>query len=165
MAGLSSAVHTAVYTRLVGTETPALSAAAITAQNALKALLPTVTLGGGATKKNIWLGNKSKAVSYPAVTYRLRGGRNTGLVMMAPVMDDVLDVEIWENGGEANTITEVYEPLDKLLNYDRGVAPRLPLSSGKCFWTELLTDLFVGYDERINAYYGLVSYQLRLART
>jgi hypothetical protein len=165
---MSTALNKAIYARLTGTETPSLTGDALAAQSTLVTLLGTIQLSPTVTKKAVHFGNKSRVVAYPAITYRpTAGSADKRFRVQTGVMDDVVyDFEIWENGDNATAITDIEEQIQLLLDRRRNVngGVGLPLSSGTLFNSEEFTPLQLLYDDKLNAWAGLVRYVFKECR-
>lgn len=150
---MSTPLSVAINARLSGTET--LTGAGLAAQQALAALLGTDDTGGPAVIQ----GNANQAVVYPCITFRVSGGvESLRGHDFGRRVQSIYDLEIWENRGLAETVTDIDHQVELLLDMRFHVAPVLPLTAGRCYWVEALTELDIQYDNRINAWFGLRRY-------
>lgn len=146
----------AIIQRLDGTET--LSGDQATAQTALIAALATDidTTSGPA----IFQGNRDDAVGFPCITFRPNGGTEVANWIDAGVVRNYqFDFEVWTNSTNAQTIPLIGDYLEILLDERRG-ATGFTMASGKReFYAMAMTAMTPIYDEKINAWAGLVRYQ------
>lgn len=169
---MSTALNQAIYKRLAGIEDLSAYPAGQAAQTAVVALLATITLKPGVTKKAVHFGNKntfrsaSGAIAYPAITFRPSGGSPDGRFGAegGAICSPIYDLEIWESDGRADTITNIAEQVEILLDRRRQVTPVPALSAGKLVWMEALTELLIQHDQAINAWFGLIRYRCVEAR-
>lgn len=155
-----TALNKAIYGRLAGTE--ALTGEAADAQAALAALLGT---DPDTERPAVHMGNKSAVVVYPALTFRPSGGLRHGMSHedLGGIEEQLYDLELWENTGKGDTITDLYDLVDQLLCSERNVAPVLPLEAGRVFDMQAVTRLQVLYDDKSNAWFGLARYRYLVA--
>lgn len=148
---MSSALNKAIVSRLRGTEV--LTGEALEAQTRYVALVGTRTR----------LGNMSSSVVYPQVCFRPSGGVNSWISRsedLGVVSQPEYDFEVWSNLREGDEVTEILDLLEQLLDDRRSVADPMTLDSGyHVAAMHLIMDAALIYNERINAWAGLVRYQ------
>lgn len=161
---MSSALNTAIYARLVGTEV--LTGRWLAAQQTIAAALGTDPDTG---LPNVCFGNfndapqptNSDGVLMPVITFRPSGGMPDHRFAHGLAVDDgIYDFEFWSWYRTANTITDIAEATGLLLDR-RFDAPKLVLGSdnGDCVWCDPLVTLSVLYDDQRNGWFGLTRYR------
>lgn len=163
---MSSALTVAIASRLNGTEVITGYPTASAAQVSLAGLLGTVTQSSGVSKPAILFGSKSSfPLLFPVVTFRPCSGVvdyrfRDGL----KVEGSLYDVEIWDNGRDSTLITDIAEYIEELLDSARALAPRLPMTSGCCYWSESTLPLNILVDTKLNAWVGVTRYRFEEVR-
>ena len=126
---------------------------ALEAQDALQALVPAA---------NVRQGNLDTSVGYPQITFRPSGGIPNPLSMqqIGVIGQPEFDFEFWTNDRRGNTVANIADLVEQLLDDRRGVANPFTSETGyKQFAMHALTDLAVMYDSTINGWFGLQRYQ------
>ncbi len=153
---MSTALSAAVRARLTGTE--ALTGDGLAAQTALAALLATDPTSSPPGLPAVVLGVLRAQAVFPCVTFRPGGGGRSRLVA-GPIMEPIYDFEFWTRSRSGSLVTDIATLVSNLLDYNRGVAPVLPLGSGRCFWMEALTEVAVLWDTQYDAPFGVQRYR------
>ncbi|MCW3059708.1 MAG: hypothetical protein JWQ02_1529 [Capsulimonas sp.] len=140
-------------------------AAAMLSDAALVALLPKRPRDPSTPA--IFNSNKTLAPPvYPCVTYRISSGVpdkrfrppiQTG--GPSSVEDEYLDIEAWSQKPECAEIEAIAESLNALFD-----GQALALTTGRIFRAELLMSQSDLYDDKLNAWYGLYRFRLRIKK-
>jgi hypothetical protein len=150
------ALNRAIFARLRGTETPALSGDAATAQVRLAALVPKWRLSTLTEEADVPCGN----IYVDAPVDAMPEAVDVGIIQYS-----IRRFEIWSRQTDAAFYENVEDALEQLFDERRG-APALPLDGdGRVFESALFTGLQGPFrDDPINAYYSLISFRFVEAR-
>lgn len=144
----------AIYTRLT---TEVMSGDQATAQAALIAALATDT--DSPSGPAVTQGNRDDAVQFPCITFRPNGGTEAANWIDAGVVRNYqFDFEVWTNSTSGRIVNQIGDYMETLLDERRG-APGLNVSNGREFYMMAMTAMTPIYDDKINAWAGLVRYQ------
>jgi len=155
---VSSALNTAIYRRLAGVET--LSGKWLGYQQTLGSILGVDT---DTSLPNVYHGNMNDApavkdadgILMPLITFRPSGGTADHRFAHGSAVDDgIYDIEIWSWYGTANTVTDIFAAMARLIDRRYG-CPAPVLDSGECAWIDPLVGLNVLYDDQRNGWFGL----------
>lgn len=160
---MSAILDTAIINRLIGTESPALPAAALTVKTSLAALLGSdPDTGEKSVYKRVL--STGEPLVYPCIRFDPSGGGRTGPGMAGVIGDPIYDFEMWDKTEDDSNLSTIADYVEQLLDYGRGVAPKLPVSQGKNFYVEAFTEPMIEYVETYKALVLLVRYRFIWSR-
>lgn len=138
--------------------TESLSGDQAIAQTALAGQLATDT--DSPSGPAVFQGNRDDAVGFPCITFRPNSGIEAlGGIDFGVVREYYFDFEIWTNSRSGRIVPQIADNVEILLDERRG-APKLPVSAGRYFYMEALGPVAPLYDEKINAWAGLMRYRM-----
>jgi hypothetical protein len=142
---LSKALRDAIYKRLAGGESPALTGDFLTAQQTLKSLLADDPDRAGYPA--VIKGNRAKTVALPCVVYRSNSGVSDkrfgeGFAVGYPLFE----FEVWTKEPSAKNLDLILEAVTVLLDV-RQEAPPLPMAKGKFFHANPFSEPMELYDD------------------
>lgn len=155
---MSVALVQAIYARLAGTETPALTGTFLTTQQKVKQVLAEDTktrVGGvpGTGRPAIIYQNMTQEVVFPRFVYRQALGVSDirfgeGFAVGYPLFE----FEVWTQERSAFTLFRIMEYVSILFDV-RLEAPPLPMAKGKFFHAQPFSEAESGFDDKRNEWF------------
>ena len=156
---MSTALNKAIRRRLTGQD--ALTSFGLTAQQELESLLAVDPSSSG--NPMVRLGNFASVTVFPSITFRPSGGTSSWISRseeLGTVFNAEYDFEVWDNSRNPDTVTDILDLIEQLLDDRRSVAAPLTLETGHyCAAGSCIMAPVIRYDEQRNAWYGLTRYQ------
>lgn len=157
---MSTALNKAIRRRLTGQD--ALTGEGLEAQTRLESLLAADPASSG--NPAVFLGNFSSAVVFPCITFRPDGGLPSWISRseeLGVVSQPEYSFEVWSKSRDADTITEIMDLIEQLLDDRRSVASPLTVDAGHYVAAmHVIMDATILHNERNNSWFGLTRYQV-----
>lgn len=166
---MSSALNTALYSRLAGTEV--LTGRFLTAQQLIAS---SVGVDPDTLEPAVYAGNlndapivlDSESVRTAAITFRPSSGNPDLRFRDGLTVDDgVYDLEVWTFVTMPNLAMQIAEAVATLIE-SRSGCPALPLGTGfESVWAEPFVSPSFNYDDSLNGWFVLTRYKFIEARS